>query len=157
MCGAVGIRAVICGLHAGLWGYRMGLASWQAGGLAGAWSGVGWPGAEGGTWARRGRLAAGVAAGQLCDDRRCFCTACCRAEVQRRHRIIASHRWLAHCTTAPLHHCIALAACCSQVGGSIPERANGGRLYNTCLVYGRDGRLLGRHRKVHAGNGGVGS
>ncbi|KAL4444641.1 hypothetical protein ABPG77_002458 [Micractinium sp. CCAP 211/92] len=35
------------------------------------------------------------------------------------------------------------------VGGSIPERANGGRLYNTCLVYGRDGRLLGRHRKVH--------
>lgn len=37
-----------------------------------------------------------------------------------------------------------------QVGGSIPERANGGRLYNTCLVYGRDGRLLGRHRKVGA-------
>lgn len=35
------------------------------------------------------------------------------------------------------------------VGGSIPERANGGRLYNTCLVFGRDGRLLGRHRKVH--------
>jgi omega-amidase len=35
-----------------------------------------------------------------------------------------------------------------QVGGSIPERANGGRLYNTCLVFGRDGRLLGRHRKV---------
>ncbi|KAL4855772.1 Omega-amidase [Chlorella vulgaris] len=33
------------------------------------------------------------------------------------------------------------------VGGSIPERA-GGRLYNTCFVYGRDGRLLGRHRKV---------
>lgn len=38
----------------------------------------------------------------------------------------------------------------SQVGGSIPERANGGRLYNTCFVYGRDGRLLGRHRKVGA-------
>jgi hypothetical protein len=34
------------------------------------------------------------------------------------------------------------------VGGSIPERADGDRLYNTCFVYGRDGRLLGRHRKV---------
>lgn len=36
-----------------------------------------------------------------------------------------------------------------QVGGSIPERCDG-RLYNTCFVYGRDGRLLGRHRKVGA-------
>ena len=36
----------------------------------------------------------------------------------------------------------------AQVGGSIPERADGGRLYNTCLVYGRDGQLLGKHRKV---------
>ncbi|KAI7838506.1 hypothetical protein COHA_007767 [Chlorella ohadii] len=35
-----------------------------------------------------------------------------------------------------------------EVGGSIPERCDG-RLYNTCFVYGRDGRLLGRHRKVH--------
>jgi omega-amidase len=34
------------------------------------------------------------------------------------------------------------------VGGSIPERCDG-RLYNTCFVYGRDGSLLGRHRKVH--------
>lgn len=33
------------------------------------------------------------------------------------------------------------------MGGSIPERCDG-RLYNTCFVYGRDGRLLGRHRKV---------
>lgn len=51
---------------------------------------------------------------------------------------------------SPLPHCCALPGPipCLQVGGSIPERANGGRLYNTCLVYGRDGRLLGRHRKV---------
>lgn len=34
------------------------------------------------------------------------------------------------------------------VGGSIPE-ADDGHLYNTCLVYGPDGALLGRHRKVH--------
>ncbi len=34
------------------------------------------------------------------------------------------------------------------IGGSIPERENG-RVYNTCFVYGPDGRLLGRQRKVH--------
>ena len=34
------------------------------------------------------------------------------------------------------------------VGGSIPERSQG-RLYNTCCVFGRDGRLLGRYRKTH--------
>ncbi|MDI6907791.1 MAG: carbon-nitrogen hydrolase family protein [Thermoanaerobacterales bacterium] len=34
------------------------------------------------------------------------------------------------------------------VGGSIPEK-DGERLYNTCYVYGPDGRLLGRHRKLH--------
>lgn len=33
------------------------------------------------------------------------------------------------------------------VGGSIPERA-AGKLFNTCFVYGTDGALLGRHRKV---------
>lgn len=38
------------------------------------------------------------------------------------------------------------------VGGSIPERSNG-KLYNTCLVYDADGKLLGRHRKVAAGEG----
>lgn len=37
------------------------------------------------------------------------------------------------------------------VGGSIPEKS-AGKLYNTCLVYGRDGKLLGRHRKVAPGN-----
>ena len=33
-------------------------------------------------------------------------------------------------------------------GGTIPE-SDGGKLYNTCFVYGPDGSLLGRHRKVH--------
>jgi omega-amidase len=36
------------------------------------------------------------------------------------------------------------------IGGSIPEREKAdGRLYNTCLIYGPDGSLLARHRKVH--------
>jgi predicted amidohydrolase len=34
------------------------------------------------------------------------------------------------------------------VGGSVPE-LDGGRVYNTSFVYGRDGALLARHRKVH--------
>ena len=34
------------------------------------------------------------------------------------------------------------------VGGSIPELAEG-NVYNTSFVYGRDGRLLARHRKAH--------
>ena len=34
------------------------------------------------------------------------------------------------------------------VGGSIPEKENG-KIYNTCFVFGRDGRQLGRHRKMH--------
>ncbi|XP_029126194.1 omega-amidase, chloroplastic isoform X2 [Cajanus cajan] len=34
------------------------------------------------------------------------------------------------------------------VGGSIPERS-GGRLYNTCCVFGTDGKLLAKHRKIH--------
>ncbi len=33
------------------------------------------------------------------------------------------------------------------VGGSVPERS-GGRLYNTSFVFGRDGSMLARHRKV---------
>ena len=33
------------------------------------------------------------------------------------------------------------------VGGSIPERS-AGRLYNTCLVYSSQGRLLAKHRKA---------
>jgi omega-amidase len=33
------------------------------------------------------------------------------------------------------------------VGGSIPERS-GGKLYNTCCIFGTDGKLKGKHRKV---------
>ncbi|XP_060028180.1 omega-amidase NIT2 isoform X2 [Erinaceus europaeus] len=34
------------------------------------------------------------------------------------------------------------------VGGSIPEK-DAGKLYNTCAVFGPDGRLLVTHRKIH--------
>lgn len=34
------------------------------------------------------------------------------------------------------------------IGGSMPER-EGSKIYNSCFVYGADGGLLGRHRKVH--------
>jgi len=34
------------------------------------------------------------------------------------------------------------------VGGSIPER-DGDVVYNTCFVFGAQGQLLGRHRKMH--------
>lgn len=34
------------------------------------------------------------------------------------------------------------------VGGSIPELCDG-RIYNTSYIFGPDGKLLGRHRKVH--------
>ncbi|OMP04418.1 Carbon-nitrogen hydrolase [Corchorus olitorius] len=34
------------------------------------------------------------------------------------------------------------------VGGSIPELCNG-RLYNTCCVFGSDGKLKAKHRKIH--------
>ncbi|KAJ0230692.1 Omega-amidase [Hirschfeldia incana] len=34
------------------------------------------------------------------------------------------------------------------VGGSIPERV-GDRLYNTCCVFGSDGELKAKHRKIH--------
>lgn len=33
------------------------------------------------------------------------------------------------------------------IGGSIPERS-GDKLYNTCCVYGPDGKLKAKHRKV---------
>lgn len=36
-----------------------------------------------------------------------------------------------------------------MIGGSIPERDQEGRLYNTCLVHGPDGSLIAKHRKVH--------
>ncbi|XP_051996497.1 omega-amidase NIT2-like [Xyrauchen texanus] len=34
------------------------------------------------------------------------------------------------------------------VGGSIPEE-DGGKFYNTCSVFGPDGKLLVKHRKIH--------
>lgn len=34
------------------------------------------------------------------------------------------------------------------IGGSMAETENG-KLYNTCLVYGPDGKMLAKHRKVH--------
>jgi len=34
------------------------------------------------------------------------------------------------------------------VGGSIPE-ADNGHIYNTCYIIGRDGQVIGKHRKVH--------
>ncbi|KAH6831095.1 Nitrilase/cyanide hydratase and apolipoprotein N-acyltransferase family protein [Perilla frutescens var. hirtella] len=34
------------------------------------------------------------------------------------------------------------------IGGSIPERS-GDKLYNTCCVYGPDGKLKAKHRKIH--------
>lgn len=34
------------------------------------------------------------------------------------------------------------------VGGSFPER-EGGRIYNTCFVFGPDGTQMARHRKIH--------
>ncbi|XP_016478364.1 omega-amidase, chloroplastic isoform X1 [Nicotiana tabacum] len=34
------------------------------------------------------------------------------------------------------------------IGGSIPERT-GDKLYNTCCVFGTDGKLMAKHRKIH--------
>ncbi|GFP91374.1 omega-amidase chloroplastic [Phtheirospermum japonicum] len=34
------------------------------------------------------------------------------------------------------------------IGGSIPER-NGDKLYNTCCVFGPDGNMKAKHRKIH--------
>jgi omega-amidase len=35
------------------------------------------------------------------------------------------------------------------IGGSLPERDEAGKIYNTCLIYGPDGSLLAKHRKLH--------
>jgi omega-amidase len=35
------------------------------------------------------------------------------------------------------------------VGGSIPEVDDDGRIYNTCLVFDPEGRIVAKHRKVH--------
>ncbi len=35
------------------------------------------------------------------------------------------------------------------IGGSIPERDDDGRIYNTCFIFDADGKQIGKHRKVH--------
>jgi len=35
-----------------------------------------------------------------------------------------------------------------MIGGSIPEK-EGSKLFNTCYSFGPDGKLLGKHRKIH--------
>lgn len=35
------------------------------------------------------------------------------------------------------------------VGGSVPEKDEHGNIYNTSFIFNEEGRLLGRHRKVH--------
>ena len=35
------------------------------------------------------------------------------------------------------------------VGGSWPERDAAGKLYNTCVVFGPDGAIIAKHRKMH--------
>jgi omega-amidase len=37
------------------------------------------------------------------------------------------------------------------IGGSIPEKDQN-KLYNTSLIFGPDGSLLGKHRKVYISN-----
>lgn len=35
------------------------------------------------------------------------------------------------------------------IGGSMPEVDEAGRVYNTCFIFGADGKQLGRHHKMH--------
>ena len=50
--------------------------------------------------------------------------------------------WLALSTLARKNHVY-------MVGGSIPELGEDGKVYNTCYVFDREGRQIGKHRKVH--------
>lgn len=50
--------------------------------------------------------------------------------------------WLAMSTIARKNHVY-------LVGGSIPELGDDGNIYNTCFVFDREGRQIGKHRKVH--------
>ncbi|KAK9102465.1 hypothetical protein Sjap_019719 [Stephania japonica] len=43
---------------------------------------------------------------------------------------------------------VALSQGITVVGGSIPERC-GDKLYNTCCIFGSDGKLIAKHRKLH--------
>lgn len=38
---------------------------------------------------------------------------------------------------------------CYLVGGSIPEKDNENRVYNTSFIFDREGKQIGKHRKVH--------
>ncbi|KAJ4827989.1 hypothetical protein Tsubulata_033228, partial [Turnera subulata] len=52
---------------------------------------------------------------------------------------------------SPSFSMLAEAASChgiTLVGGSVPERSNN-RLYNATCVFGSDGRLKAKHRKIH--------
>jgi len=44
---------------------------------------------------------------------------------------------------------IARKNCIYVVGGSVPELGEDGRVYNTCYIFDREGRQIGKHRKVH--------
>ncbi len=35
------------------------------------------------------------------------------------------------------------------IGGSIPEKDDTGKVYNTCVAFGPDGAILAKHRKMH--------
>ena len=35
------------------------------------------------------------------------------------------------------------------IGGSMPEKDAEGNVYNTCYVFDREGKQIGKHRKVH--------
>ena len=50
--------------------------------------------------------------------------------------------WLAMSTIARKNHKY-------LVGGSIPELGEDGNVYNTCYVFDREGKQIGKHRKVH--------
>lgn len=50
--------------------------------------------------------------------------------------------WLALSTIARKNHVY-------MVGGSIPELGEDGKVYNTCYVFDREGRQIGKHRKAH--------
>lgn len=66
-----------------------------------------------------------------------YTTACFPRYAERR----GENSWLT------LSLCAAENRVC-LVGGSIPEEDRG-QIYNTCFVFGPDGRELARHRKVH--------
>jgi omega-amidase len=54
---------------------------------------------------------------------------------------------------SPSYHALSAMAAAAKVylvGGSLPELdPESNKYYNTCLIFGPDGKLLGTHRKVH--------